>query len=157
MRDLINIISEAMSPEIFYRGTDRAYTDFKPATTGFFGPGIYGTSQPGVAAQYGSHIMRFHVEGEIFQAYSSKGTLRLDPTAEDRILDALSPEDRAKVLDWKSWYKDDSAAFWEAMRRRLGKTVASSCFMAAGYTAIEGIGDGHEIVVFDATSIKVLE
>lgn len=126
----------------------------RPSERGAWGPGVYLTEQPGVAAKYGQNVTEHGVNGDLYQAYSaSRGTLRLDPASEEKILSFLSDDDKAKVLSWKKWYGTDSEAFYEALSRNLLPDRVQAAFKKAGFAGIEGNRDGHEVVVFDPNNV----
>jgi hypothetical protein len=151
--------STAPGGRILFHGTNAEIAGgMRPSTRGAFGPGVYGTEQRSLANSYGKDVYQFVPPDNVFQAYGSRGgTLHADPAAEERILSALSPEERQSVSTLKDWYKGDSAAFYEALSRKVSPERARDAIQGAGYKGIEGIGDGHEVVIFDPDTISMLK
>ena len=141
---------------VLYRGVNPG-DENKPlriSSHGRFGPGVYLTAVQGVANLYGETTMRLTVSGNLFNAMP--GWSSLDPKAEAKIIRQLSKADAEKLALSKGWYKKDAEAFWESLRRLSdGDVGASKAIQKAGFTGIEGLGDGHEIVMFDPKHVKV--
>jgi hypothetical protein len=129
---------------------------FRPSSRGHFGPAFYATEQEPLARAYGKDVYEFVAPDNLFQAYSSKGTLHVDPAAESRVLSGLTDAERERVLSLKNWYKGDSEAFYQALSRSVSPERARDAFQGAGYKGIEGIGDGHEVAIFDPATIEIL-
>jgi hypothetical protein len=150
---------ESIEEPIFYHGTSTPSIDkhqLRASVRGFFGPGVYLSAQPSVARSYGDYLHPATVRGNIFQAWANRrGTLETDPIAHDKIISGLSNEDKARVLSLKSWYGQDSEAFYQALSRKASPEAARDALRHAGYDGIEGIGDGHEICVFDPHNVTL--
>jgi hypothetical protein len=155
--DALLMGSTAPEGRVLFHGTSGELTGgMRPSSRGYFGPGVYLSKQPSTAQTYGQNVYKFGVPDEIFQASHPKGTLQSDPAAEGSILGALTEAERQKVSDLKSWYGNDSAAFYQALSRTLPPDRVQAAFKAAGYQGIEGMGDGHEVVVFDPAAVTPL-
>lgn len=149
---------QAAVERVLYRGVN-AGDEKKPlraSERGRFGAGVYLTEQPGVAGMYGDHVMRLVLKGKLFNAMP--GWSSLDPKSEAAIIKQLTKEQQEKLAESKGWYKKDAEAFWESLRRLPGgDNTATKAIQKAGFAGIEGLGDGHEIVVFDPKDVKPVE
>jgi hypothetical protein len=120
--------------------------EMRPSERGAYGPGVYLTDQPAVAQRYGDKVHEVAVRGEIFPALHGK----LTPELDRRVAAQLTPDESKRLDGFRSWYRDDGNAFFEALVRSTrdeGKAVQA--LQRAGFSGIEGIADGHELNIFD--------
>lgn len=142
---------------MFYHGMPGPMegTALRASERGYFGPAVYLSGQREVAGTYGKNVVQASVDGDVFQAWHRKGTLEQDPGAHEKILAGLAPSERDAVRSLQGWYGKDSAAFYQALSRSASPASVQEALAKAGYAGIEGIGDGHEIAVFNPANVKV--
>jgi hypothetical protein len=133
-----------------YHGSPNKITDtLRASDRGNFGPGAYLTAQPQNAKSYGSNVFSYRVPDNLFST-----TDKLTPDIEKSIVSNLTADQASKLATFKGWYGNDGGAFWEALRRSAGgDQAASKAIQDAGYAGIQGLGDGHEIAVFNPSHL----
>lgn len=146
---------------VLYRGADQAYATARASERGALGPGVYFTDVPSVARRYGNIVGDFHVRGTIL---NTKPFRPIPDGLADSVKAQLAPDEKAR---WdRLWPKRreengivygenvDAETFREVLTRSVSPQRVPEILQRLGIDGMEGIADGHELVVFDPRNVR---
>lgn len=138
-------------------------TAFKPSERGAFGPGIYFGRESLARAYAGEEgtVYPADIEGRLF-SFMPEWVYGFNKEAiNGRIQNVLGhlPDGAAKDA-FNAWWKDGtghnvSDVYDRLTRGAFSREQVSKAIADAGYSGIEGIADGYEIVVFDPADAPI--
>jgi hypothetical protein len=138
---------------VLYHGTDKEITDFRPSERGAFGPGVYLSEQSGVASRYGPPS-KYHVRGNILDTRPGKPAPKgLAESAKSQ----LTPEETQRwdrLWPQRNTMAVDAETFREVLTRSVEPQRVPEIMRRLGFDGMQGIADGHELVIFDPSNIR---
>jgi hypothetical protein len=138
---------------VLYHGTDKEIASFRPSERGAFGPGVYLSDQSGVASRYGKPSP-YYVRGSILDTRPGKP---LPKGLSDAAKSQLTPEE---VQRWERLWPQrnsmavDAETFREVLTRSVEAPRVPEIMRRLGFDGMQGIADGHELVIFDPSNIR---
>jgi hypothetical protein len=138
---------------VLYHGTDKEIASFRPSERGAFGPGVYLSDQSGVASRYGKPSP-YYVRGSILDTRPGKP---LPKGLSDAAKSQLTPEE---VQRWERLWPQrnsmavDAETFREVLTRSVEAPRVPEIMRRLGFDGMQGIADGHELVIFDPANIR---